>query len=315
MLSFSMKVWGIMSTNAESKIALTKTLVASGLTLIGLTSGSGPVFTLLVASSVGIGGNLFASVIDKGIETWINNWFGTAGILHDHIKVAALNSFVDAILQLRKEWQSDISYNHFVYHQERERAKFSLILLNELLVNTKFIFDDKERFIAAIDEIKNSYMQETNMTLIRSQLDIVIDEYLGPVEQLAEFIKKRLADKWIICFNDYLTSQRGTQAWRALQLLWHASLSEGLSQIDRINFALGSEMENVKSEIEKLRTFLSDWADSLHNRQHINRIDTTFDQLITEQKAQYAVDIEKVYANSQLILEMLKEIFIGLDDE
>lgn len=311
-----------MLKNPENRIQVTKGIVAGGMVLVGLVTGSNPFFTLLVSTSVGVGGNLLANVADEAFENWKSDWFTPNGSLNDHIKIALQQTFIEVTHQLESDWQKQHHYNHLKYKRDHERAKLSLTLIKELRKDADKLFqrDEEWQELCKKENVNQMVGVEPTELVTQKFLHKVIEEYFGAVEPLADFAKVYFAPNWIFCFQAYIQSDKGTSAWRACQQLWHTSLATALATNQATLSASSAEISEVKDEIRQISGWLKAWQEQLaakSNETERNSIgDEALSEVLQPSLEQLKEQLRSLAKDSQMILKLLfKERFASLDSE
>jgi hypothetical protein len=308
-----------MLNQSENRSDLIKGILAGGLVLIGLATGSNPLFVLLISTSVNVGGNLLANLAENSFENWRKSWFSPEGFLNDPIRNALRQSFVYAVRQLEIDWKKTTDYHYLIYKKQHERAKLSLILLNELN-------NDSTKILEGAVNLAESLRQENIVKLFEenkldkgralSQLNQTLEKYLGAVESLSEFAKMHLAEKWLFRFSEILQSEKGTPAWRAYQHLWQSQLLKSTTQISQLTSHNQDTIAELQQDVKKISAWLEDWgkvAETGPKGKYDEIVLKSFDEIIKQDLEVYNDKLDSIKADTQLLINFLNEKFIGLD--
>lgn len=307
-----------MLDKPESRLELARGIVAGGMILVGLATGSSPLMILLIGTSVSIGSGLLGNIADRAFQNWRDRWFTPRGLLNEPIRQAIMQSFDSTIRQLELDWKNSTGYHHLIYKKEHERARLSLTVMRELREKANALFQD-ESFFSELQKDKGANLFRLPLlTEDTSRLffDEAILDYLGVVEPLGEFAKNRFADEWVIRFGEYIKSDKGTAAWRACQELWQASLLASLGQIETSSVHTNETVIRVQEEVTQLRTWLEQWSSQTQNQTRSDSfIMVAYDRYLETRFDALNDTLRRVETNTHLILNLLNERFSELDFE
>lgn len=300
-----------MAGNREERTELLKSLLAGGMILAGLATGSTPFFTLLLSTSVGVGGNILASVAEKAFDNWRSGWFTPSIKLNDDILTTLRESFEQSLRQLEIDWQKQHHYNYLKHIKEFDRARFSLVLIQELREDARKLFEIENSYILFEQQVNSVLPSRSNGATqedIRVFLENTIEQYFGTVEPLAKFAKVHLPDHWILFFTNALRDERNSRAWRAYQQLWQTSLSASLVETRQATVSIQDDVAQMRQEVIAITNWLNEWGTQLANQPESKR-DQTGIQALTETRQLIREELERSLADFQSATELIIKLF------
>jgi hypothetical protein len=305
-------------TDRATQATLARGIVAGGMTLVGLATGSSPFFSLLLNASFNVGANLLSTMADRAFDNWRERWVGPDGVLDDHIRQVLKRAFTAAVQQLESDWQKH-NYYHYLRLNNKHRANASLEVIQELRDDVDNIFDDRDQYTAILQNEKVfdlvGVTQPTEESA-RQFLEQTVDKYLALVPQLSEFGKKQIPDLWIAHFAQIIKSNEGTPAWRACQQLWQTSLITSVAQLQQGSDHLQDSVATMQQDVATIKTRLELWG------QELRSLPDTVRDPVGEAALDYVLRIhlqivherlDTIEANTARIIALFQEKFTELD--
>jgi hypothetical protein len=222
-----------MPHDPKRRAVLVEALIAAGLTVLGFATGQDPLVVLAVTAA-GVGGSWAANLADQGFQHWCNGWFTRRGALNRDIARALSQALQDAVRQLERDWKTNPYYQH-LQDQDPEAAEGILDLLGWLREDAKTLFEQPDRLTEVLQRDAVSALVRQGEAGARRLLSKAVQDYFDPDDELRAFVQARLVDEWLLRFGEALKDpgEDGTRAWRACQLLWQASLTAAVDQMQR----------------------------------------------------------------------------------
>lgn len=308
-----------MTRDSEQRAQLLKGILAGGMVFVGLQTGSNPFFTLLLTTSVNVGANILSSVAEKAFDNWRDGWFTPNGMLNDDIRTALRQSFKQALRQLEIDWQNQPDYNYLKYNNERERAQFSVQLIQELRESSQKLFESGDAL--ALPKDNATYLQVFGLNSLadadlRNFLENTIEQFFSPVESLARFAKAHLPGNWVLRFDNIIRGEKGTRAWRACQQLWQASLSTSLMEMQKSFKQTQGDIVQINQDVKKIIDWLNDWEVGLANQSDMQRNPIGEKALADSLQTFHATldrRLSSLQEGTQLIIDLFRERFAELE--
>jgi WD40 repeat protein len=248
-----------------NKGALIEGMVIGGLTVIGLTGGTGPLAGL-VSIAAPIAGDWTSALVQRAFDHWSSNWFTERGALNDPITALLRRAFTEATRQLRHDWPHHEHYQLLRGTNPKEAAR-TLEVLGQLQKDAAYFLKAKDRLTAALRPLDAKDIlrgtEDNRREILRKELN---QYFSGEDEVLVGFVHERLVDEWLLRFSERLTddpSPEGRRAWRAWQRLWQDSLVAALAHL-----------QQTTDQTLVITRWLQDWAQRLERMPDTRRDNT-----------------------------------------
>jgi len=283
----------------KKRLALELTL-AGGMAAVGIVSG-GTLGAVLVNLVSGIGGNWASELTMRAYQHWCETWFTEAGALNHDIQKALQASWQDAVATLARDWPRQTAYRRL----SREDRSLTQEGLNAFQKESQSFWAQatagdhaQEEFLALMLGKK----QEDIKQRVAQQLSLY---FYGYPESFLEYVGNSLLDLWLLHFQEFLKSEQGAAAWRALQIRWQGELSAALAQIS-------VDVAATRAEVSALRQELQDWQQRLTTLPPAQRDETGWADFASQLDAMRG-RLDAIYVDTQAIRQMLESIKASLE--
>jgi HEAT repeat protein len=257
------------SPHWEEKARIAESIIAGGVTAIGIVLAQGPL-TALAGVIAGVGSNWVTDLSKDAFNEWRNRWLSRQGISDQAIYLSLTRAFLDALYQLEQEWKQGDRYKH-LYRTDLDSALVTLAPFQLLRDDTKRIFANPNQLVQMMQSTSAFGFSQTDTSELNQDLQKAVDRYLfGHDNELKNHIETKLVNKWIVNFLLVIKSpdENGTRAWRSIQILWQKSLGESLNEVQKSDKEI---LIGIK--------WLQDWAKRLTNLPATQREPTGLDAL------------------------------------
>ena len=218
------------------------------------------------------------------------------------------------------DWQKNHYYTYLLYKNEHERAKLSITLIRELKDYAKELFDNESKWleISTYESFVQLVSQDISILTSEKFFYSTISQFLGAIEELAEFAKNYLVVKWVSHFKLFIESPNGTSAWRACEQLWQTNISTSLNNIQQENLSLSQDTKIIDQDIKQIKNWLSDWKQQINITDHNEQtklLITSLEEIYNNSFNKQQKKLEELSKNSELLLTFFRERFNKLDSD